>query len=219
MYNHQEYTRLFDKTLKPKHHFMIHYPTIIAKCGPPRFFSCFLFEAMHKHFKMYCRPNMSRVNVAVSITAKYQFRFAHQLISPRKSLLVVDNAYLVRSVSAYSKVIGNSQSRSFTQCTYRGTQYKIGFHLVQYLDEYQPELCQVYEIREIAVFEGCDMPHLVCIQCKVQGFSQHYLSIEIDAGKYVGIERIISGDALVGPPLNVNRINNTNNYIRPKFYH
>ncbi|KAF0764466.1 zinc finger MYM-type protein 1-like [Aphis craccivora] len=35
------YIRLFNDTLKPKHHFLIHYPTIIQYSGPPRFYWCF----------------------------------------------------------------------------------------------------------------------------------------------------------------------------------
>lgn len=40
-HNHQ-YNLLFNDTLKPKHHFLVHYPTVIEYSGPPRHYWCFL---------------------------------------------------------------------------------------------------------------------------------------------------------------------------------
>lgn len=42
------YKDLFGKSLKPKHHFLIHYPTIISKIGPPIYYSSIRFEGKHK---------------------------------------------------------------------------------------------------------------------------------------------------------------------------
>jgi len=41
--HNKQYTILFNDTLKPKHHFLIHYPTIIENSGPPRNYWCFWF--------------------------------------------------------------------------------------------------------------------------------------------------------------------------------
>jgi len=45
------YIRLFNDTLKPKHHFLIDYPTIIKNAGPPRHYWCFRYEGKHKEKK------------------------------------------------------------------------------------------------------------------------------------------------------------------------
>lgn len=37
------YVTLFNDSLKPKHHFLVHYPTIIKKSGPPRHYWCFRY--------------------------------------------------------------------------------------------------------------------------------------------------------------------------------
>jgi len=62
------YVILFGDNLKPKHHFLIHYPTIIQYSGPPRSYWCMRFEGKHKEIKMYARSTCSR--------KKYNFNFS-----------------------------------------------------------------------------------------------------------------------------------------------
>lgn len=69
------YVRLFNDSLKPKHHFLIHYPTIIEYSGPPRHFWCFRYE-----IKMYARATSSRKNITLTLAKKYQYKFAHILL-------------------------------------------------------------------------------------------------------------------------------------------
>lgn len=39
--HNNQYNILFNDTLKPKHHFLVHYPTVIEYSGPPRLYWCF----------------------------------------------------------------------------------------------------------------------------------------------------------------------------------
>lgn len=73
------YVRLFNRTLKPKHHYATHYPLIIEKCGPLRFMSSMRYEAHHKLVKNYAKNISSRRNVAYSIGCKLQYNFAYIL--------------------------------------------------------------------------------------------------------------------------------------------
>lgn len=59
---HQLYLSLFKEPLKPKHHFLIHYPRIIIRMGPLRNLSCIRFEAKHKEIKQYAKVITSRLN-------------------------------------------------------------------------------------------------------------------------------------------------------------
>jgi len=52
-----DYVTLFKDTLKPKHHFLTHYSSIIQKSGPPRHFWCFKYESKHRELKMYVEVN------------------------------------------------------------------------------------------------------------------------------------------------------------------
>lgn len=73
---HEMYVRLFNKTLKPKHHFATHYPTLIKKFGPLRFLSSMRFEANHRFLKNYTKNTASRKDLSYSIVRKLQYNFA-----------------------------------------------------------------------------------------------------------------------------------------------
>lgn len=79
--HNSDYITLFKDTLKPKHHFLIHYPLIIDKSGPPRHFWCFKYESKHKELKMYARAITSRRNIIVSLAKKFQLKFADFLLN------------------------------------------------------------------------------------------------------------------------------------------
>lgn len=46
-YHNREYVNLFSDTLKPKHHFLSHYPRILENSGPFIFLWTFSFESKH----------------------------------------------------------------------------------------------------------------------------------------------------------------------------
>lgn len=73
------YVRLFNQTLKPKHHFATHYPTQIEKCGPLRYMSSMRYEANHKFVKCYTKNTASRRNISYSLGLKLQYSFAYFL--------------------------------------------------------------------------------------------------------------------------------------------
>lgn len=76
---HEMYVRLFKQTLKPKHHFATHYPSLIKKYGPLRYMSSMRFEANHKFLKNYTKNTASRKDLSYSIGRKLQYNFAYFL--------------------------------------------------------------------------------------------------------------------------------------------
>lgn len=78
--HHQQYLNLFQSKLKPKHHFLVHYPTIIKKIGPPILISAFKYEAKHKELKKICQSITSRKDLPQSVMKRCQlkqsFRYA-----------------------------------------------------------------------------------------------------------------------------------------------
>jgi hypothetical protein len=79
-YHNSMYITLFNDTLKPKHHFLIHYPTIITNSGPSRHYWCFRYEGKHKELKMYVRSTTSRKNITLTLVKKMQLKFGHNLM-------------------------------------------------------------------------------------------------------------------------------------------
>lgn len=61
-----------DQHLLPKHHFMVHYGTIILKMGPMRYLWCMRYEAKHKYFKELIRRMMNFNNICKSLSERHQ---------------------------------------------------------------------------------------------------------------------------------------------------
>lgn len=73
-----QYKVLFNKHLKPKAHFLTHYPLAIEWMGPTRFTSTFIPEMKHKYFKKIATVTSSRKNIALTLAIKDQFKMAHK---------------------------------------------------------------------------------------------------------------------------------------------
>ncbi|KAG5669916.1 hypothetical protein PVAND_000206, partial [Polypedilum vanderplanki] len=68
-------TRIFGKTLKPKHHFLTHACRCIRKSGPLKFLSCFPFEQRNRITKHYANVCFQRKNLAWSLSYKSATNF------------------------------------------------------------------------------------------------------------------------------------------------
>lgn len=68
--HHQDNVKLFNDTLKSKHHIMLHYYNVLLQSGPLRNFWCFRYETKHKEFKTYARAITSRKNICASLAKK-----------------------------------------------------------------------------------------------------------------------------------------------------
>lgn len=79
--HHEFYINIFKDTLKPKHHFMVHYPTVIKLLGPLKHLWSFRFESKHQMSKQYCHIIASRKNVPLSLAIKHSIHFSNTLIT------------------------------------------------------------------------------------------------------------------------------------------
>lgn len=85
--HHELYLELFDVTLKPKHHFLVHYPGIMDRVGPVVNNLVFRFEARHRQFKMAANATTCRINLCKTLAIKNQLNFCHRVFqSNLKSL-------------------------------------------------------------------------------------------------------------------------------------
>lgn len=66
--------------LKPKHHFLIHYPVHILNFGPPIRYWCFRFEAKHRFFKEVARYTKQFKNPPFTLANSHQLYqcYCHQ---------------------------------------------------------------------------------------------------------------------------------------------
>jgi hypothetical protein len=77
------YISLFQQTLKPKHHYLVHYCRIISLLDPLKLLWCMRYESKHRDITLDCQAINSRVNIAYSVSIKACFKFAYsQLHAP-----------------------------------------------------------------------------------------------------------------------------------------
>ena len=65
-------TSISPNSLKPKHHFLIHYPRCMYQFGPLLKLSCLHFETKNQEGKETSKSTLSRVNINKSIAIKHQ---------------------------------------------------------------------------------------------------------------------------------------------------
>ena len=75
------YMTTFKTNLKPKHHFLIHYPSCILKRGPISLNWSMRFKSKHCLLKLISIVTKSRVNLCKTIMTRYSYIFAHDLYS------------------------------------------------------------------------------------------------------------------------------------------
>lgn len=61
-----------DETLKPKHHYLLHYSEIFLTTGPFVANWCMRFEGVHRVLMQYAKNSKNRINLPVSLATKYQ---------------------------------------------------------------------------------------------------------------------------------------------------
>lgn len=75
------YIKCFSDTLKPKHHFLLHYPQIMAQVGPLCNIWSMRFESMHKEFKNISKTVTCRINLIHTFAIKDQLKSANMLLN------------------------------------------------------------------------------------------------------------------------------------------
>lgn len=67
--------------MKPKHHFLIHYPTIMKFIGPLNRISCFRNESKNKEGKSFTKVSTNRTNVCRTIAIGHQLKLNSRFIT------------------------------------------------------------------------------------------------------------------------------------------
>lgn len=216
--HNSDYVLLFQDSLKPKHHLLTHYPSIILKSGPPRHFWCFRYEAKHKEFKMYARAITSRKNICLTLANRYQLKFAHFLLNQTNSDLELDYSIKHKIDSCHPEFVFNSLNLlsdsydSFSKVTLKGTTYKIGYYVTNFTDE-----VSLFEILEIIKLPN-NIVYFVVQQIQLLRFNLHLRAYEVDVNKSIISKSILRIEQFSGPPININVLPGGSLMIRLKEY-
>lgn len=126
--HHEMYTTIFEIPLKPKHHFLTHYPNVIKHSGPPRYYACFRFESKHREIKAYTSSMNSRRNVVLSIGMKMLLRFSALAISGIKTNATTFEKHdkIESNYSDCLRHIFNENVSSYKSFKFKGRMFKKG---------------------------------------------------------------------------------------------
>lgn len=191
-------------TLKPKHHFLIHYPTIIQSSGPSRHYWCFRYEGKHKEIKMYARATSSRKNITLTLAKKYQYKFAHSLLQPNTQEVIFKPKHRIRSLNVdkicSTLAVTTLNFFSYSQIEFLGTVYKKGYYLTKFIEE----MC-LFEILEIIIFNDPNAKIYILVkQIKIVNFHSHFEAFEVDFDRTTINDFLIFViDEFSGPPTNI----------------
>ena len=137
----KEYLRLRqtlfpDTPLRPKHHYLFHYPFFVLQYGPLSRAWTLRFESKHRYFKRVVRSSCNFVNITRTLTHHHQMLQSHML----ESGMFADVKKLLLPVSAKfsSKILDCLKIRNFdiAQCmcyrkvSFKGTIYRCGSYVV-----------------------------------------------------------------------------------------
>jgi hypothetical protein len=124
--------------ITPKFHFIIHYPTMMARYGPLREHWCMRYEAKHQYFKSIASSLGNFINVAKTLASRHQMlqcywfseneALGHEFTLARsgKSVALSSLSVDLQEMLCYAK----SDVWSVKEATVRGCTYSIGAAIV-----------------------------------------------------------------------------------------
>lgn len=128
-----------DKPLKPKHHYVSHYPELIIHFGPLIRLWTLRFESKHTYFKQCARKLHNFKNLCLTLAERHQLPQAYltagDLFPPtvvvEKAAAFFPNDYnntIKQSVSSYD--FGPENTLIAHEATVKGTKYKKNMHVI-----------------------------------------------------------------------------------------
>lgn len=133
-----------NEKLKPKHHFLRHYPRLILQFGPLIHLWTLRFESKHCYFKRCIRSAQCFKNVCKTMSIKHQLLQAYKhtssyfqnVIEVRKSIPLITNTYSLNIRAALEVCHIDESSEVSLEITVLGTLYKKGHYVVLNSCEY-----------------------------------------------------------------------------------
>lgn len=210
-FHHTQYVALFEDSLKPKHHNLVHYATAILSSGSLRRQWGMRCEAKHKQAKQYTRANYNKRNICSSLITKASFKFAYDLFNNTfvTPLCEIKEEHITKSMllDKYNELMqthdGNidlTGVRLLTQFTKQGSVYQQGtiFCIKHKL------LRNIYQIESIFTTENEELI-LVCVAYNSVQFDEHIQSYELKRdGQMRVIHNILKLDS---KPINIHHVN------------
>lgn len=139
-HHHKTLLRLFPKKkLKPKHHFLLHYPDLIKQMGSPKKNNCFMYEMKHKTLKKVAKTVNTRRFLPLTIAKKLALqnsKLTYDRLHSETSEFTNLKPMKSSSISEEDKTLIASNFEQttptyFSKITFREHLYKVGQIIAQ----------------------------------------------------------------------------------------
>jgi len=216
--HNENYVLLFKDSLKPKHYFLVHYPSIIRQSGHSRHFWCFRFEVKHRELKSYARVTSSRKNITLSISKKCQLKFSNFLLSPLNSVIICEDKHKQIPDEAIEQNIYQIINLRpidyslYSEVQYKGTTYKTKL----YLSRFTNNAMFMFEIKAVLITNNNQIL-ILAKQITLNYFSTHYQAYEVPEKFHIVDESaLVNINEFSGPPINITKTSTFKMFIRLK---
>lgn len=201
--------------LKPKAHFLVHYPNLIKKCGPPKYLWSLRFEAKHKDTKKYCNNINSRVNVPLTLCTKAGLHFAKFLVDYEKGIpdaLELSNDHIIQPSADFNYMFARLNINIdnvvfYGKINFSGKVYKENTYVSILKDS-----LKLYKSLYFAkTFSNL---FVLCYEVELLYFDDHFQAYEVgDLQDHILLKEL---NDFTSPPLYLIPINNGKVYLRNK---
>ncbi|CAK8689047.1 unnamed protein product [Clavelina lepadiformis] len=131
------HTAFADVVLRPKHHYLCHYPWLILHFGPLINVWTLRFESKHQYFKRVVKHSGNYINITSTLAKSHQMLQAYLL---ETNFFNSDVQFLSSYGNDFSSEISTilrnfiddelSQCKFYKKIVFKGTEYAIGKHVV-----------------------------------------------------------------------------------------
>ena len=186
--HHEMYAETLGAQLKPKHHFMLHYPKAIREIGPLVQFWAMRFEGKHQYFKQIGHVNCNFRNIPLSLASKHQMQLCYtqnsmksiqeseEEIGPGNATVLasMENGEVLSDLLNGYPLFDDVFVTSWIKIS--GTTYRKGMIMVikGCTDEHDPTFGKIHEVLVLA---ECEVK-LIIEKWFTVGFSRHLHAYE-----------------------------------------
>lgn len=171
----KSYMDVFKEKLKPKHHFLTHYPSVIRLLGPVKKFWMMRMESKHKFFTDFSRKFNNFINLTKSLAVKHQQmmvninrNYENDVIESKKKTCLNNDLISRMAIFNFDKE-PNLYAIKFL--IYNGIEYRKGFNVLKGK--------KFYHIKQI-ISDGKGLFIFACTTFKVSGFNSFCNSFEVE---------------------------------------
>lgn len=147
--------------LLPKHHFLLHYPTLIKRIGPLLHAWMMRFESKHKTFADFAKQTCNFMNLSKTLVNRHQIELSARIISYEMKIVPSITLYDVTKCVKFDEysshllpLFENDNLLAFESLMYESIQYRPGLLLVH--EKQFLEIMHLFEKnQEFFVFCSC----------------------------------------------------------------